>query len=128
MAISQNHSTLKQRLDIIINDSATRLGKFIDLSLLLINFFACALYVYRSYLGTEIPSWLRYSEITVIAIFAIEYAVRVWIAPRRSQYIFSFYGLIDLLSILPFVVFFSRGLSFFSALKILRILRFLRFL
>ena len=127
MSNSKN-SNIKERLDFLLNDSATLSGKIIDLTLLLINFLACFIYIYRSYLGNAIPTWLKTTEVTIMTLFAVEYAIRLWTAPVKRRYIFSFYGLIDLLSILPFLVFFSRNLSFFSALKILRVMRFLRFL
>jgi voltage-gated potassium channel len=119
---------IKEKLAFLLNDSATLSGKIIDLSLLFINFCACGLYVYRSYLGDVVPWWIKVSEILIMSLFTVEYGVRIWIAKSRTRYIFSFYGIIDLLSIIPFVVFFIKNLSFFSALKILRVLRFLRFL
>ena len=119
---------IKERLAFLLNDSVTMSGKIIDLILLFINFLACGLYVYRSSLGDTLPWWIRPAEMWIMTLFTVEYTVRIWIAKSRVKYIFSFYGIIDLLSIIPFVVFFIKGLSFFSALKILRVLRFLRFL
>ena len=121
-------SKIKDRLIFLLNDSKTFSGKIIDLILLFINFLACGLYVYRSSFGDELPWWIRPAEMWIMTLFTVEYGVRIWIAKSRLKYIFSFYGIIDLLSIMPFVVFFVKGLSFFSALKILRVLRFLRFL
>ena len=34
-------------------------------------------------------------------IFTIEYLIRVWVVKRSFKYIFSFYGVVDLLSVLP---------------------------
>lgn len=34
-------------------------------------------------------------------LFTIEYLVRVWVVRRRHRYVFSFFGIVDLLSILP---------------------------
>ena len=52
-------------------------------------------------------------------LFSIEYILRVYIEPRKRDFIFSFYGIIDLLAILP-------SLFLLPGFRILRILRFLR--
>jgi voltage-gated potassium channel len=61
-------------------------------------------------------------EILTVAIFTVEYALRILAARRRLRFIFSFYGLIDLLAILPFYV--TQGID----LRSLRAFRFLRLL
>ena len=40
-------------------------------------------------------------DVTFLVLFSIEYALRVYIEPRKRDFIFSFYGMIDLLAILP---------------------------
>ena len=52
-------------------------------------------------------------------LFSIEYILRVYIESRKRDFIFSFYGIIDLLAILP-------SLFLLPGFRILRILRFLR--
>ena len=52
-------------------------------------------------------------------LFSIEYILRVYIEPRKRDFIFSFYGIIDLLAILP-------SLFLLPGFRVLRILRFLR--
>ena len=78
-------------------------------------------------------------EVFSVAIFTLEYLGRVWTAPIkgngdvnfalsfkcRLKYIFSFGGIIDLLSILPFYL---RSFFLYSDLRILRTLRLLRIL
>jgi len=41
-------------------------------------------------------------EAAIVGTFTLEYALRVYAAPRRWKYVTSFYGIIDLLSIAPF--------------------------
>ncbi|MFK7961665.1 MAG: ion transporter [Phycisphaerales bacterium] len=67
---------------------------------------------------------LRALEIFVVTIFSLEYAIRVWRSPNRWRFIFSFYGIIDLLAILPFYL--SLGLSLSLDLRSLRAFRLLR--
>lgn len=64
--------------------------------------------------------FLYYAEVVIVFIFTLEYIVRIYIAKNKLKYVFSFYGMIDLLSILPFY------LAWFVDLRTLKILRFIR--
>ncbi|MCB1595402.1 MAG: ion transporter [Xanthomonadales bacterium] len=59
-------------------------------------------------------------ELIIVIIFSIEYLARLLVAKRKIRYIFSFYGIIDIIAILPFYL--SLGLDLRS-LRILRLLR-----
>lgn len=62
-------------------------------------------------------------------LFSIEYAVRIWVVRRKSAYIFSFYGLIDLISIIPtYLTIIVSGTHYLLVLRILRLLRIFRVL
>ncbi len=62
-------------------------------------------------------------------IFTAEYIVRIYIVERKRKYIFSFLGLIDLLSILPaYLSIFLVGSHYLSVLRIMRLLRVFRVL
>jgi voltage-gated potassium channel len=71
---------------------------------------------------------LIWVEHLTVFLFTLEYLVRIWVAERKSKFIFSYYGLIDFLAILPFYI----GLGFFAYvgpnadLRWLRILRLFR--
>lgn len=68
----------------------------------------------------------------LLALFSIEYAANIWVAPDRRKYILSWWGLIDLLAILPAYLAIILGaggdLLFLRQLRILRVLRTLRIL
>jgi voltage-gated potassium channel len=64
--------------------------------------------------------FLAISEAVVVVIFTVEYLLRVAVTRPRLGYICSFFGLVDLLAILPFYL--STGID----LRSLRVLRFLR--
>ncbi len=53
------------------------------------------------------------------AVFSVEYILRIYAAPKRRAFIFSFFGIIDLLAILP-------TLFQLTGFRVLRIFRFLR--
>ena len=63
---------------------------------------------------------LRIIEIVTVAIFTGEYLLRIIVADRKFKFVFSFYGVIDLLAILPFYV--CSGVD----LRSIRVLRMLR--
>ncbi len=46
---------------------------------------------------------LRYIEVFTVLIFTLEYLVRVYVADHKLSFIFSFFGVVDLLAILPFL-------------------------
>jgi len=71
-------------------------------------------------LKPETKALLAAIEVFSVVVFTIEYVLRIYVADRKFRFIFSFFGLIDLLAILPFY------LSFGVDLRSLRALRFLR--
>jgi voltage-gated potassium channel len=62
-------------------------------------------------------------EIVVLTAFTVEYVVRLWAAPNRLRYATSFYGIIDLLSILPSILLIGYELQALRALRLIRVLR-----
>ena len=74
----------------------------------------------------------EFSEKFFIIVFSIEYLLRIYIADKKIKFIFSFYGLIDLVAILPSILAFSfldsRFLRSIRLLRILRIFKLARYL
>ncbi|MCD4664421.1 MAG: ion transporter [Bacteroidales bacterium] len=66
---------------------------------------------------------LKLIEVITVVIFTIEYLVRLIVADRKIKFIFSFYGIIDLLAILPFYI--SSGIDLRS-IRIFRLFRLFR--
>ena len=81
-------------------------------------------------LETE-PELAQYNSYFLIAdwsfliLFTIEYVLRIYAAPDKKAFIFSFFGLVDLIAILPSLVLIP-GLGHLPGFHVLRILRFLR--
>jgi sigma-B regulation protein RsbU (phosphoserine phosphatase) len=75
-----------------------------------------------------LPAWsrraLRIEEIIIVAVFSVEYLLRLATAPNKLHFVFSFFGLIDLLSIAPF---FLMGIDA-RYLRVVRLLRVVRVL
>lgn len=74
--------------------------------------------------GTRAALW--YFELFVIIVFTIEYLLRIWAAQKRLGFVFSFYGIVDLVSILPFYL--SAGGVDLRSVRVFRLLRLLRLL
>ncbi|MFC6631908.1 ion transporter [Microbulbifer taiwanensis] len=62
-------------------------------------------------------------------LFTVEYFLRIYCAVNRRQYIFSFYGIVDLLAILPsYLALLFTGASYLLVIRLLRVLRIFRVL
>lgn len=68
---------------------------------------------------------LNWIELATVTIFTVEYLLRIWLSTHRLSYIFSFFGLIDLIAILPFYM--SSGVDLRS-IRVLRLMRLFRIL
>lgn len=68
-------------------------------------------------------------EIVTVAIFTLEYGLRLAVAENKRKFIFSFYGLVDLLAILPFYVAAVdlRAIRIFRLLRLVRILKLFKY-
>ena len=78
-------------------------------------------------ISTAYGSWLRLAEWVFTALFSLEYLVRLACVRRPLRYAFSFFGVIDLLSILPsFLSLLVPGLQALTVVRGLRILRVFR--
>lgn len=75
-----------------------------------------------------IPAFKQYHgvlsmiEIAVTSVFTVEYLLRIWAAPKPLHYIFSLFGIVDLLSVLPFYLGFL-GTQYLRVLRLVRLLR-----
>ena len=65
-------------------------------------------------------------EVFTAVLFTMEYVLRIYAAPNRWRYVFSFYGLVDFFSIAPF--YFSFGVIDTQYVRVLRLLRIIRIL
>lgn len=66
---------------------------------------------------------LRIIEIFTVTVFSLEYLLRLFVADNKLRFIFSFYGLIDLLAILPFFITPAFDLRTLRAFRLLRLFR-----
>jgi voltage-gated potassium channel len=121
----------RHRLHEIIFEADTRAGKAFDVILILSIVISVIIVMldsvasYREQYGD-----LFYGlEWVFTILFTIEYAIRIMSVKRPRGYIFSFYGIVDLLSILPtYISILIPGSQYFLVIRILRVLRVFRVL
>lgn len=125
-------STLKEKLYDIIFEADTRAGKAFDIVLLIIILLSVGIVMLESVSSFEQKYGALFSQLEwiITAIFSIEYIIRLWIVRKPSTYAFSFFGIIDLLAILPsflgLVLVGGHGLMVIRALRLLRVFRILK--
>lgn len=119
----------KERIFEIIFEAETFSGKLFDIVLLLFISASVGLVVLESvasvdaryHLALVVLEWL------ITLLFTVEYGLRVYCVRKPWRYVFSFYGLVDLLSILPpYVAIVWPATKALSALRLLRALRVFR--
>lgn len=120
---------LRQHLYIIIYGVNTPAGKAFDIGLLVAILFSVFTIMAETVEGIDqkFHKELIVLEWIFTIVFTLEYAVRIFVSKKPWRYIFSFYGIIDLISILPmFVSIFIAGSHILSSFRILRLLRLFR--
>lgn len=109
----------------ILEDNTTRKGRIFDYviqALIMLSLLAFAIETLPDLTATT-RSFLFYFELFCVVIFTIEYLLRIYVAKKPFRYIFSFYGLIDLLAILPFYLTTTMDLRMLRSFRILRLFR-----
>ena len=128
----QKRKELKKKLYTIIFKTDTEEGKRFDIILLNVILLSVILEAIESVVAFNARYALpfRICEWIITILFTIEYATRIYCSPNRKKYIFSVYGIIDLLSILPFFIGIlyssTHYLIVIRALRLLRIFRILK--
>lgn len=123
--------SLKKKLYRIIFLSDTPGGKLFDILLMaaivlsiLVVFVDSVASIRNSY-----GHFLLTAEWVFTIIFTIEYVLRIYSAPVKTRYVFSFYGIIDFLAIVPtYISLFLIGYQYLLVIRVLRLLRVFRIL
>jgi len=77
-------------------------------------------------LSAQTKTLLWKIEAITVAIFTIEYLLRIFVATKKMKFVFSFFGIIDLAAILPFYIGIGVDLRSVRAFRILRLIRILK--
>ena len=123
--------TLRDKLRIIIFEADTRAGGRFDVALIVMILLSVLTVMLDSVpeINARYGQQLYYAEWAYTLLFTVEYLIRLWCIEHSWRYARSFYGLVDLLSILPtYISLWVPGAQFFLAVRILRVLRIFRVL
>ena len=81
-------------------------------------------------LNNKLKSILSGFELFCVIVFSIEYILRVWLTKSPRSYIFSFFGIIDLLAILPFYLVSGvdpRSIRVFRLFRLFRVFKLFKY-
>ncbi|MGF1694897.1 ion transporter [Vibrio lamellibrachiae] len=123
--------SLKHHLYVIIFGTHTPAGRIFDISLIVAIIASLIVLVLDSIpaLNAQWASTFMYLEYGFTALFTVEYLLRLYCSPKPTAYVRSFYGVIDLLAILPtYIAIFFPAASYISAIRMLRVMRIFRIL
>lgn len=121
----------KRQIFRIIFKSDTKLGLLFDLILLVLIVLSTIIVMMESVsiFDAKLHSLFVFLEIIITIFFTIEYVLRIVTIRNKKSYIFSFFGIIDFLAILPFYLsLFFPITKYFLILRMLRMLRVFRIL
>jgi len=124
--------TLRDRIHEVIFEADTPAGKTFDIILLVMIVLSVLAVILESVVGirARYGTALRAFEWTVTIAFTIEYLLRILSVGRPLKYARSFFGVVDLLSILPtylaIIISGAQSLMVIRALRLLRVFRVLK--
>ncbi|WP_146442995.1 ion transporter [Vibrio kanaloae] len=122
---------IKHHLYVIIFGTHTRAGRAFDISLIIAIVASLIVLILESIpsVATEWSQHLHYIEYSFTALFTLEYLLRLYCSPNPKSYATSFFGVVDLLAILPtYIAIFFPGASFMGVIRLLRVMRIFRIL
>ncbi len=125
------HGALRSRLCRIIHGSDTPAGRRFDVWLIWAILLSIGLVMLESVdtIEQRFGTALRVMEWIITILFSIEYVLRLWTSKRPLRWAVSFYGVVDLLAVLPtYASVFLPGAQAVVVLRGLRLLRIFRIL
>lgn len=124
-----SNEELKDKLYQIVFGSETKIGKRFDVILIIAIILSIFIVMFDSMFRNHI--WVMRTfvvlEYLLTIFFTIEYLVRLYCSPKPRAYALSFFGIIDLVSILPmYLGFFLHGARYMLLLRSFRLIRVFR--
>jgi len=132
MMEKNKNKSLKHHLHVIILEADTPYGKAFDIFLLLAILTSVLVVMLDSVasISVKFSNLFSYLEWMFTIFFTIEYILRIYVTQKAlKNYVLSFYGIIDLLAILPtYLSLVVSGTHFMMVIRIFRLLRVFRIL
>ena len=123
--------SLKRRIHEVIFEADTSAGKNFDIALIVCIILSVMVVMLDSIASIQVKheSMLKALEWTFTILFSIEYILRLYSIGRPMRYALSFYGIVDLLAVIPtYLSLIVGGGQYFAVIRILRLLRVFRVL
>jgi voltage-gated potassium channel len=127
---SSSHK-IRQQLRVIIFGTNTPAGRLFDIWLIVVILFSVVLVFLETVkeVRDEYGDELRVAEWAVTIVFIVEYVIRIWISDYWRRYAFGFFGVVDLVAILPsFISLIIPGSQVLAVIRALRLVRVFRIL
>lgn len=131
MSKQNSNKSWRDKLYEIIYEADTPAGKLFDIVLLIVIIVSIIFVMLESveWIDKKYHNFLNIAEWIITIMFTLEYIARIVSVKHPKKYIFSFYGVIDLLSTIPkYLSLFLVGTHHLVALRALRLLRVFRIL
>lgn len=129
--LGKPESGWRERWYTIIFEADTHAGRLFDIALLLCIVASVLVVVFDSLpaVSQRLGSAFTAAEWLFTLVFTAEYVMRILVVRRPLRYVFSFFGVVDFLSIIPtWLAFFVPELAFLIDVRLLRLLRVFRIL
>ena len=116
--------SLRSKIRTVVEDNSTKKGKIFDYTIQLLILLSLVGFSIETLPNNsdELIEFLYVFEIFCITVFSFEYFLRILISNKPFNYIFSFYGIIDFLAIIPYYLS-SIDLRFLRAFRVFRVFR-----
>jgi len=113
------------RLQVLLDGQSTAAGRRI--ALILYGLIILSAIVIAIETMPSLPEWARsallFVEVFLVIVFSLEYAIRLYVARPWWRYAFSFWGLVDLVAILPAIILLAPDFASIRSLRLVRLLR-----
>ncbi|HLF51777.1 ion transporter [Flavobacterium sp.] len=131
LGIKSKFDILRQKIHIVVHGTNTVAGRLFDkilLGLILLSVLLVMMETVQDF-NQKYHDYLVFFEWVITILFTIEYILRVISINKPFRYIFSFYGIIDLIAVLPmYLTFFFTGASVLTIVRAFRLLRLFKIL
>lgn len=119
---NERRKEIQTNLKSLAENNDTPQGRVVDLTiqgLIVVSLLSSSVNTLPTLSKTTL-TYLFHTQVAIVAIFTAEYILRIVVADSKIRFMRSFYGVIDLLAILPFYLSLGVGLE---SIRILRLLR-----
>ncbi|RZN82601.1 MAG: ion transporter [Winogradskyella sp.] len=119
---------MKKFLSNIVENNDSLIGRAFDIFIQILIIVSVVVFSIETLpnLKPHTREILHSIEIFCVVIFTIEYLARIYIAEKKLKFIFSFFGIIDFLAILPFYLAIGFDLRSLRLLRMFRLFRLLK--